>query len=386
MKTNYGKIAYLKTEEIIKNMDYSTDIDRIMAYAYENTSLVFDTPLFAHTLSAIPNNIISCSVEYSLDKDTTSDIICKMYINNIPVYSSKETKFSFHFVSSKEDNIELYFSGNEEDIVVTNIKLIYSGRLINSLNTDIIYFDDNSTGLVYYRNGNLTKYSTVDEFLSNYKYLSPTNEVYHCNSIVTSTKKTGFYKLYYDDATEYLVLTNISSGTNYNLKQVKPDFAIYMPVSSAQYRVVYALNNKLYYFNTSRNGSNISDIFEITGLENMKIDSLFPVVVVSGNTSNFPVFGVVANGNAYICKYNSSLKTYTSKKYIGKCDYASAYFTNDSISVVLYLGGVATIKTYSDREVVNLVSTKSYYNCYRIFNISGTLLGLNFEGISILNT
>lgn len=384
MSVNYGKLAYQKTEEISKKLKFDTDIDRIMVFSYFDTAIIYDTTMFSHTFEAIEGSVLECNIVYSTSITPTSDITARVYVNGIPVFTTTKNDTMFSFVSSGTDIVEVYFSGVDE-LSISNIRFTYTGKLLNNLDSNIMYFDENSTSLMYYCNGVLTKYTTLDDFISAYKYITHSKDLLCANSIISSTKKTGFYAIYYDEESEYIVLRNLSNTTKYNLVQIKPDNAIFIPINTATYRVIYVLNNRLYFFNTSRFGTNISTITEVIGLDNFKIKSVFPLVVVNGNTTNVQSIGVLGtDGVAYILRYDDTLKNYVGKKYIGKCDYASGYYNNDSINIVLYNAGVATIKTYSDRMITNMISERKYYNCYRIFNVSETLIGLNFEGLSIL--
>lgn len=387
MKTDYGKIAYLKTEEIIKNLDNTKNINRIVVFSFINTAVTYSTNLFTHNVLGASGSVVNLTVNLKLNATLQNEFVTKIFVNGIPVYKSTELKFEFNYVTSGNDTIDLQFEGTDADITVSQVTFTYVGYLKNIYNSNILFFDDISTGYVYIRNGTYYRFSNLTSIINAFTFVNPTTSYYSANSIPTSTRKTGYCGLYYDDATGYLTLKNFSTSITYTLKQVKPDFAIFFPISTAQYRIVYSLNSKLYFFYMSRNGSVVSEDTEIVGLDNLKITSIFPFNIITGNTVNYSAFGAIAqDGSTYIFKYNDSLDNYSSKKYIGKSEYASGYYDSSSVNVVLYNNGVATLKTYSDREVCNLTNTKEYYNCYRLFNIAGSLVSLNFNGLSIINT
>lgn len=382
MSTNYGKIAYHKTEELSKKINFDILPNRIMAFSYKDTLVVYDTKMFSHTLLSNEGVVVSCKIEYECSTLDT-DISMKVYVNGVPVYHSSDKIFSFDFISSENTIIEVICSGATET-TIANIKFSYTGKFQNNLDADIMYFDENQAAMMYFCNGVLTKYTNISAMIDDYKYITHSKDFLSVSSIVTSIRKSGLYAIYYDDATGYIVMRNLANTTTYNLVQAKPDRAIFFPISSAQYRVVYLLDNKLYFFNTTRYGTNISAIKEIP-LDNFKVKDIFSIVQVNNNTVNVQTIGLIGtDGVAYIMRYDTKEGNYTGRKYIGKCDYASGFYDNTSISIVLYQNGVAVTKKFGDRQVTNLVEEKKYYNCYRIYKLSTGVLGLNFDGLSIL--
>lgn len=382
MSTNYGRLAYQKVEDLSKKIKHEDIVNRIMVYAYKNVALEFDVSMFSHKLLAHEGEVINCKIEYNVS--TEIDLNVKIVINGVPVHHDISKIFTFDFISSGDDSIELYFTG-EGSITISSIKLTYTGRLKNNLDENTIYFDENQGAFVHFNNGALTKYTTIDSFISAYSYTTNSKDFLCVNSVITALRKNGFYAIYYDDTTGYIVLRNLANTTTYNLVAVeKPDSALFMPVSSSLYRVVFVKNGKVYYFNTSKYGTNISAITEAP-LDNFKVKSVFPIVVVHNNTTNIKMIGVIGeDGVAYILRFDDDSANFVGRKYIGKCDYATGFYDNNSINIVLYNNGVARVLTYADRLVTNLVEEKKYYNCYRIFKLSSGILGLNFEGVSIL--
>ena len=302
----------------------------------------------------------------------------------MPIHLDDANIFNFKYISGGNDNVEIYFDGVDE-LIVSTIRFTYTGRLENNLDANMIYFDENQNSFVHMVNGSMVKYTTIDSFISAYKYTTIPKDFLCVNSVITSTKKSGLYAIFYDKELGYIILRNCANTTKYNLVQVdEPDSALLMPVSSSLYRVVYVKDGKVYFFNTSKYGTNISAITEAK-LDNFKIKSVFPIVVVHGHTTNVKSIGAIGeDGVAYILRFDDTISNFVSKKYIGKCDYASGFYDNNSISIVLYNNGIANIMTYSDRLITNLFSKTKYYNCYRLFKLSNGLLGLNFEGVSIL--
>ena len=379
MSTNYGRLAYQKVEDISKKIVHEDILDRFMVYAYRNTTIIYDTAMFNHTIDAYEGSLIDCKICF----DTETQLNTKVVINGVAVHHDTSSTFDFHYICSGNDSIELYFAG-EGEVTLSSIRFEYSGRLKNNLDENMVYFDENQGAFVHFDNNTLTKYTTRDSFMDAYKYRTNSKDFLCVNSIITSARKTGLYGIYYDGGTGYIVLRNLSNTTTYNLVQVNPDNAIFIPISASIYRVIFVKDNKVYYFNTSRFGTNISEIFE-ANLDNFKVKSLFPLVVVHNNTTNVKMIGCIGvDGVAYVLRFDDDISNFVGKKYIGKCDYASGFYDNNTVNIVLYNNGVASVMTYSDRLVTNLIETKKYYNCYRIFKLSSGLLGLNFEGFSIL--
>lgn len=385
MATDYGKLAYYKAEEIYKKIDYSDDPNRQILFAYGGDVMVYDTPMYNHQIKSYTNELITAHFELDIDVAVGEGFKTTIYVNDVPIYESSKLIFDFSFISSGIDNVYIQFVG-VDTITINRIKIMYIGKLKNIFDNDIIYLEEVNSGFNLYRNGVMNIYSSIDELISSYKFVTPTKEALCVIASVTSTKKTGFYGLIYDEETQYIKSKNFVNGLFYSVKQVKPDIALMYPASSAVYRMVYALDGKLYFFNSSRYGTNKTDTVEIPNINYKEITSLFPIVVNQNVKIDMTAFGVVADGKAYVFRYDSNLENYVSKKYIGECDYASGFYDADSVSIVLYKNGVATIKTYSDKSVTNLISSKTIYNCYKVLYLGGGLIGLNYNGLFKIST
>lgn len=392
MKTDYGKIAYQKTEDILKQIKVVEDEIKCVTKVFRNQTIDFSNNFFEHSIKAKSGTIIQLNMCFEYAQELTIDVEYCLVINNTEVFIGKLQNLSFPFVSSGQDSVCLKFTTSstlQDDTVYPIINYInfnYCGVLKDDINYEPLYFDDNMTYYVVYFNDVYTRYTSLNKLFDEYKFENPVNNLYSFNSTINGTRKAAMYGLFYNEETSKLTLKYLISGGKFALKNVKPDHAIFTPVSSSQIRVFYLLNNEIYYFTTSLTGTNISSETKVQVPINSKIKRLFPIKLVNGNTSNFYSFGVICEDGAYVIRYNSTNKTFDSKKYIGKCDYASGYYTNSSVSIVLYKNGVATIKTFSDRLLTCVTNVSNYYNYLAIYNVSGTLLGLNYNGLSVITT
>lgn len=395
MKTNYGKIAYQKTEDILNQLNYVEEKTKYLPFCYRNYDINYTSNMFEHTIYAKENSVVNLHLSFEYSIEPITQIGYKIFLNDKVILESKLNPNQVNFVASGNDKISILFTGDSLGVGSTDtaeiypsisvIKFEYCGLLSKTFTKEPVNFDDNMTFFVSYIKGKYIRHTNLENLLNEYKYETALDDIYYVNSITNGTKKQTLFSLFYNESDSMLTLRYLYSGATYPLKSVKPDKAVFIPTSSSMLRVFYLINDKLYFFNCTKTGGSVTTDTEITYAKDLKILSLFPIRVVQGNSVNFYGIGVVTKKGVYVLKYSSDQKNYTSKKFVGEAEYASGYFDNDGISIVLYNNGVATVKTFSDSTLTNLIEIKKYYDCIMLYNASGNLLCLNYNGFTNLS-
>ena len=395
MKTNYGKIAYQKTEDILNQLNYVEEKNKYLPFCFRNYDINYDSNMFEHTVYAKENSVVNLHLSFEYSVEPISQIGYKIYLNGKVVLESKHNPNQINFVASGYDKISILFTGGSLGVgssetteiypKISVIKFEYNGLLTQTFTKEPVYFDDTMTYFASYNNGVYTRHMNITNLLNNYKYETCSNELYFANSITNGTKKQIMYGLYYNESDSMFTLMYLYTNVSYPLKAIKPDEAVLIPTSSSMFRIFYLQNGKLYFFNCSKTGTNISEDTEVTYVKDLKILSMFPIRLVQGNTLNFFGIGVVTKKGVFILKYDTEQKNYTSKKFIGEAEYASGYFDKNGITIVLYNNCVATAKTFSDSTLTNLIEVKKYHDCIMLYNASGKLLCLNYNGLTNLS-
>ncbi len=396
MKTNYGKIAYQKTEDILNQLNYIEESTKYLPFCYRNYDVNYISNMFEHRVNAKESSTVNLHLSFEYSVAPINNIGYKIYLNDKVILESKLNPNQVNFVASGSDKISIVFTGDSLGVgssdtaeimpQISVIKFEYLGLLKNTFTTEPVYFDDNMTYYASYNNGVYTRHTSLTNLLNDYKYETSSNDFYFVNSAINSTKKQAIYGLFYNESDSMLTLKYLYSNATYPLKSIKPDKAVFIPISSSLFRIFYLLNGKLYFFSCSKTGTSISSDTEVTYVKDLKILSMFPIRLVQNNTLNFFGIGVVTKGGVYVLNYNSDQKNYTSKKHVGEAEYASGFFDKNSVNVVLYNNGVATVKSFSDSTLTNLIEIKKYYDCIMLYNASGNLLCLNFNGFTNLSS
>lgn len=395
MKTNYGKLAFQKTEDILNQLNYVEQTTKYLPYCYRNYDVAYSINMFEHCVYAKENSVVSLNLSFEYSIDPLNTVGYKIYLNNKVLLESKLNPCQINFVASGNDKISIMFTGDSLGVgssdtteiypKISVIKFEYVGKLTKTFTKEPVYFDDTMTYFASYNNGVYTRHTNITNLLKNYKYETSSNNLYFANSGISSTKKQVMYGLYFNENDGMFTLRYLYTNVDYPLKAIKPDEAVLIPISSSIFRIFYLINGKLYFFESSKTGTNITDDTEVTYVKDLKILSMFPIRLVQGNTLNFFGLGVLTKKGAYVLRYDSDQKNYTSKKFIGQAEYASGYFDKNSVSVVLYNNGVATVKTFEDVMLTKLIEIKKYYDCIMLYNASGKLLCLNFNGFTNLS-